>query len=69
MIPRGTDNLSRFVWTKNGVVVALWGGDRMLAMLDKSISIKLPNAIVVLSWNDDEVRPWCENNKVAILEV
>jgi hypothetical protein len=51
-------------WDENGVVVALWGGSKMLGKVDKCNQAK---AIIVLSWIESDVTNWQKQSSAVVL--
>ncbi|WP_156831187.1 hypothetical protein [Arhodomonas aquaeolei] len=52
--------------SERGVVLALWGGDKMLKKVD---ACRLASAIVVLSWIESEVEPWVQRNNARVIDI
>jgi len=50
--------------SETGVVIGIWGGDKMLSVIDKAVSAK---AIIAISWNESDITDWANNDDVKII--
>ncbi len=56
-------------YSHKAVVVALWGGDKMLEKIDETLKKKQSKAIVAISWLPEELEPWAKSNNAVIINV
>lgn len=50
--------------SESGVVVGLWGGEKMLAVLDQAT---LAIAIVAISWNKTDMSDWINSDDAKVI--
>lgn len=49
------------------IVVALWGGAKMLAKLDATLKVNRSKVVIAISWLPEELESWVKSNGAVIL--